>query len=60
MVLAISTLVTHTKKAQEGGVLDKISYICYSVQFQKDKSKDVLALLDFGSKVNAITPAYIA
>ena len=53
-------LVTGAKKAQEMRVLDRVPCICYSVQFLKDKSKNVLALLDFGSKVNAITLAYIA
>ena len=28
------------------------------MQFQKDKNKDVLALLDFRIKINAITLAY--
>ena len=41
-------------------VLDKVSCICYLIQFRKDKNKDVLALLDSISKVNAITPAYAA
>ena len=41
-------------------VLDRVSCICYPVQFRKDKGKDVLALLDSGSKVNAMTPAYTA
>ena len=29
------------------------------MQFQKNKKKDVLALLNFWKKVNAITPAYM-
>ena len=41
-------------------VLDKIPCIHYLVQFHKDKGKDVLALLNSGSKVNAIAPAYAA
>ena len=41
-------------------VLDKVTYICYPVQFCKDKNKDILALLDFGSEVNTITLAYVA
>ena len=41
-------------------VLDKVPCICYPVQFRKDKGKDVLALLDSGSKVNAMTLAYAA
>ena len=35
-------------------------YICHPVQFKKDKNKDMLALLDSGSKVNTMTLAYIA
>ena len=41
-------------------VLDKGSYISYLVQFCKNKDKNVLALLNSGSKINAITPAYAA
>ena len=41
-------------------VLDRIPCICYPVQFRKDKGKDVLALLDFESEVNAMTPAHAA
>ena len=39
-------------------ILDKVSCICYPVQFRKDKSEDVLALLDFRSEVNVMTLAY--
>ena len=38
----------------------RIPCICYPTQFRKDKGKDVLALLDFGSEVNSMTPAYAA
>ena len=41
-------------------ILDRIPCICYPVQFRNDKGKDVLALLDSGSKVNAMTLAYAA
>ena len=41
-------------------VLDRAFYICYPVQFCKDKCKNVLAFLDFGSEINAITLAYTA
>ena len=41
-------------------VLDKVLCICYLVQFKKDKDKDVLALLDFKNKINAMTRAYTA
>ena len=59
-VSATFTLVTGAKEAPKVRVMDQISYICYPMQFQKDKSRDVLALLDFGSKVNAMIPAYKA
>ena len=41
-------------------VLDKVPCIYYLVQFCKDKGKDALTLLNSGSKVNAMTPAYAA
>ena len=41
-------------------VLNKVACIYYLVKFSKDKDKDVLALLDSGSEVNAITLAYMA
>ena len=40
--------------------LDRVSCICYPVQFRKDKGKDVLALLNSGSEVNAMTSTYAA
>ena len=49
-----------SREALKIRVLDKISCICYSIQFRNNKSKDVLALLNFGSEVNAITLAYVA
>ena len=41
-------------------ILDRVFCIYYLVQFWKHKDKDVLALLNFGNKVNAMTPDYIA
>ena len=38
-------------------VLDRVPCIYYPVQFQKDKAT-IWALIDFGNKVNAMTPAY--
>ena len=58
--MAIPTSVTGAKKASKVRVLDWVSCICYPVQFQKDKGRDVLALLNSGSKVNVMTPAYAA
>ena len=53
-------LVTDAKKAQRVRVLDRVPCICYLVQFQKDKSKDVLVLFNSRNKVNAMTLAYMA
>ena len=61
LVLATSLSVTGTsKEAPKVKVLNKISCICYPVQFRKNKDKDVLALLNSGSKINAMTSAYTA
>ena len=51
--MATSTLVTVNSK-----VLQRLSFIQYLVQFKEDQPK-VLALINFGSKVNAITAAHI-
>ena len=60
-VSATSLLVTGaSRKATKIRVLDRVFCICYSVQFRKDKGKDILALLDSGSEVNAMTLAYAA
>ena len=60
-VLATSLLVTDaSRKASKVRVLDKIPCIYYHVQFRKDKGQDVLALLNSGSEVNTMTPAYAA
>ena len=50
--------MTGAKKAQRVRVLGRVPCICYLVPFQKDKNKDILALLNFKNKVNAITLAY--
>ena len=60
LVLATSTLGIGAKKAQKFRVLDRVSCIYYSMQLQKDKVKDILALLDSESKVNVIILAYTA
>ena len=41
-------------------ILDRVPCIYYSVQFQKYKHKDVLALFNFRSEVNAINLVYTA
>ena len=57
LILATSILVTGAKKAQKVKVLDRVFYICYTLQFWKNKARDVLALLNFRSEVNAMTLA---
>ena len=52
--------VIDAKEAPKVRVPDRVFCICYLVQFQKYKDKDILALLDFESEENTIIPAYIA
>lgn len=40
-------------------ILARVSYIQYSMKFWKSK-ETVQTLIDLGSKVNVMTPAYIA
>ena len=58
MVSATSTLVTETDKEAQGVILDRVLCIHYPVQFRKDKKAIIQALINLGSKVNAMTPAY--
>ena len=61
LVLVSATFLSMTDASREAPkvrVLDNVSCICYSVQFRKDKGKDILALLDCGSEINAMTSAY--
>ena len=60
LVLTTFTLMTGTRKAQEMRVPNKVFCICYLVQFQKNKDKDVLALLNFKSEINMMSLAYAA
>lgn len=52
--MATSAPVTEAKKKYDI-VLDQVPCIYYLIQFKKD---DVHALIDSGSKINAMTPAY--
>ena len=60
LVLPTSTLMTSAKEAQKIRVLDRVPYICYPMQFRKNKDKDLLALFNFGNKINIMTLAYTA
>lgn len=39
-------------------VLDRMPCIYYLVQFQKENKEVIRALIDFSSKINAISPTY--
>ena len=52
----ISLLITQTSK-EKYLFLEQLLYICYLLRFWKD-TKDVRALIDSGSEINAMTPAY--
>ena len=57
-VLATSASVTEASKKAQEVILDRVPCIHYPVQFRKDKRATIRALIDSGSKVNAMTPAY--
>lgn len=55
-VLASSTPVTEASEKET--TLERVSCLRYSVQFWKNRIEKVLVLIYFGSKINAISPAY--
>ena len=57
-VLVTFALVIEANKKAQGVILDRVPCIHYPVQFQKDKRATIWALINLGSKVNAMTPAY--
>ena len=57
-VLAPSASVTEASKEAHKVILDRVPCIYYPVQFRKDKGAIIRALIDLGSKVNTMTPAY--
>ena len=57
-ISATSVSVTETSKEAQEVILDRVPCIHYPVQFRKDKGVTIRALIDLGSKVNAMTPAY--
>ena len=58
LVSATSALVTKASKEAQEVILDRVPFIYYPVQFRKDKEATIRTLIDSGSKVNAMTPAY--
>lgn len=57
LVLIISILMTGTNKETQKMILDRVFYIYYLVQFQKNKLL-IQALINSGSKIDAMTLAY--
>ena len=57
-VSATSPPVTEASKEEEVA-LARVPYIHYPLRFRKDTNK-VQALIDTGSKVNAMAPAYVS
>ena len=57
LVLATIASVTGAIKGAPEVILDWVPSIHYPVQFRKDK-EIIRALINFGNKVNAMTPAY--
>ena len=55
-VLATSLSVTETSK-EDDVTLERVPYVHYPLRFRKDTA-DVRALIDSGSEINAMTPAY--
>ena len=49
--------VTQATQEEKEVILDRIPCIYYQVQFRKDK-ETIRALIDSGSEVNTMTPAY--
>ena len=56
LVLATSLSVTETSKENDV-TLERVPCVHYQLRFSKN-SADVRALIDSGSEVNAMTPAY--
>ena len=56
LVLGTSSSVIETSK-EEHVNLERVSCVHYPLRFRKDTA-DVRALIDSGSEVNAMTPAY--
>lgn len=59
LVLTISTFVTEVNKKYKVA-LARILYIYYLLRFQKNNQNNVWALINSGSEINAMTPAYVS
>ena len=59
IVLTTSSLVTAASMGDTLWPLENIQYIYYPLRFRKDLRK-TRALINLGSEVNAMTPAYAA
>ena len=57
-LVSVSATSLSVTSASKEATLECIPCIYYSVQFWRDKVHNVLALIDSGSEVNAMSPAY--
>ena len=51
-------LVTEPSQRNDDIILDRVLYIHYPLRFRKDKKIETRALIDSGSKINAMIPVY--
>ena len=58
LVLTTSMSVTQASKEAQEVILDRVPCIHNPVQLQKDKGATIWALIDLGSEINVMTPAY--
>ena len=57
--MAIYAPMTEASK-KDKVVLERVQCIYYPLRFYKDEKNEVRALINLGSKVNAMTPTYTA
>ena len=57
-VSAISASMTEASKEAQEVILDRVPCIHYLVQSWKDKGATIWALINWGSKINVVTPGY--
>ena len=58
LVIVSATSTSTTRASEEDVTLERVSFIKYQVQFWKDETNTVQALIDPGSEVNAMHPNY--
>ena len=59
LVLATFALVTEASRKDEV-ILERVPCVHYPLHFHKDKENKLRTLINLGSKINAMTPAYVS